>query len=188
MDIVGGSIMYTIKKHNAEISVEEYLENYVDVEKFISFCKECPNYGNNPACPPFNFDPMDYWRGFRTLKLKAVEILFDEHCRGRSFEKEELHEIISSSLKKEKRKLLAEGYDEEGRTPGSVSLFAGSCELCRDGCTLSCRFPDKMRHSVESLGGDVGKTARELMGIDIQWIKNDILPEKLVLVCGLLCP
>ena len=42
------------------------------------------------------------------------------------------------------------------------------------------------RCSIEAIGGDVGKTISRLMGIELEWMKEGILPEKFVLVCRLL--
>ena len=75
-------------------------------------------------------------------------------------------------------------FEEEEKHPGSKSLSAGSSHICgEDNCSKPlgqpCRFPDKMRYSVESLGGNVGLTASKLLGIQLQWID-------FVLVGGLL--
>ena len=76
--------------------------------------------------------------------------------------------------------------------PGSISLSAGSCHRCKNGCTRTqekpCRFPEKMRYSIESLGGNVGLTIEKLMGIKLEWIEEGKLSHHFVLVCGLLIP
>ena len=79
----------------------------------------------------------------------------------------------------------------EERYPGSVSLSAGCCSLCRpEGCGrasgLACRYPQKMRYSIESLGGNVGLTVSKLMGIELEWVTEGRLPSYFVLVGGLL--
>ena len=83
------------------------------------------------------------------------------------------------------------GYWLEERYPGSVSLSAGCCSLCRpEGCGrasgLACRYPQKMRYSIESLGGNVGLTVSKLMGIELEWVTEGRLPSYFVLVGGLL--
>ncbi|MDO4977362.1 MAG: hypothetical protein Q4E53_08890 [Eubacteriales bacterium] len=35
----------TILKYENEVSVEEYIKECVDVDRFLPFCKECGNYG-----------------------------------------------------------------------------------------------------------------------------------------------
>ena len=49
-----------------------------------------------------------------------------------------------------------------------------------------CVHPDEMRYSIESLGGDVVKTAAELLGTEIKWAASGELPEYFLLVGGLL--
>lgn len=43
-----------------------------------------------------------------------------------------------------------------------------------------------MRHSIESLGGNVGLTCSRLMKIELMWMEEGKLPPYFVLVCGLL--
>ena len=90
-----------------------------------------------------------------------------------------------------KEKITAELFEMENTHPGSVSLSAGSCSICGKGnCTRPsgkpCRYPDKMRYSIESIGGNVGKTVHDLLGIQLEWIEEGKVPSYFVLVCGLL--
>ena len=183
-------LMYTVKRHTAEIAVAEYLKDYVDIDGFLECCKECPNYNNVWTCPPFEFDPLEYWKQYDTLEVYAQEIIFDEKYAGKCFSKSEMSKIIEQSIKVVKNELTDELFELEKDFPGSVSLSAGSCIICAEGCTKKdgkdCRFPEKQRYSIEALGGNVGLTISKLMGIDIEWVKEDILPSKFVLVCGLL--
>ncbi len=182
--------MYTVKRHKAEIAVDEYLEGYVDIDGFLECCRECPNYNNVWACPPFGFSPEEYWKQYDTLEVYAQEIIFSEEYAGKHFSESEMSEIMEQSIKVVKNELTSELYELEKEYPGSVSLSAGSCSLCAEGCTRKdgkeCRFPEKQRYSIEALGGNVGLTISRLMGIEIEWVKEGVLPGKFVLVCGLL--
>lgn len=42
-----------IENFQAEIPVEEYMKECVDVATFLEFCKECSNYGKLWCCPPY---------------------------------------------------------------------------------------------------------------------------------------
>lgn len=182
--------MYKLRRHTAQIPVTDYIEGYVDVETFLGYCKECSNYGSIWSCPPFDFDVMQFWRRYDSLELIAEEIIFDEEYAGREFDEAEMDEITEKSIRKVKADLSEELYEKEREYPGSVSLSAGSCILCSERCTKGegkpCRFPDKMRYSIEALGGNVGLTISKLMGIEIEWMKDGVLPDKFVLVCGVL--
>lgn len=174
--------MYRTEKKECNVAVSEYIENYVNVAEFLKYCKECPNYGNVWSCPPYDFSPEDYWKGFSELYLTARKIIFD---------KEVSREECSNILLEVKSEMSRELYEEEERFPGSEALSAGSCSLCVDrGCSrkdgIPCRYPDKMRYSIESIGGNVGLTVSKLMGIELEWIEEGKLPSYFVLVGGLL--
>lgn len=182
--------MYTTKRYSTTISVNEYVENYVDVETFLECCKACSSYDNAWSCPPYDFNVIEYWKKFSTLELTAVKIIFDVEYAGKTFSPEEMKKITKASLGKVKAQLTQELLEREKQSPGSISLSAGSCALCKEGCTRKdhepCRFPDKMRYSIEALGGNVGLTISKLMGIELEWMEEDKLPAFYVLVCGLL--
>ena len=182
--------MYTVKRHTKTITVSGYVDKYVDVANFLECCRLCPNYNRIWTCPDFNFAAESYWRQFRELDLTAVEILFDEDYAGKHFDKSQMQEINKKSIFVEKQKLTEELLEEEKKHPGSRSLSAGCCDLCGGRCTrpegLPCRHPEKLRYSIEALGGNVGLTINDLMGLEIEWMEGGILPSKYVLVCGLL--
>lgn len=181
---------YTTKRYTAEISVAEYIDKYVNVEEFIECCKECHNYEKKWSCPSYDFDVIEYWKKYETIHLIAEKIIFTEEYAGKQMSEDEIRKIIEESVGEVKEKLTAELYEKEEREPGSISLSAGSCTLCKDGCTRTegkpCRYPDKMRYSIESLGGNVGMTISKLMGIELEWVQEGRLPSYFVLVCGIM--
>jgi predicted metal-binding protein len=90
-----------------------------------------------------------------------------------------------------KNKITEELFAMEEEYPGSISLSAGSCSVCGpENCTRTdgkpCRYPEKMRYSIESIGGNVGKTVSKLLGIELEWIEEGKIPSYFVLVGGLL--
>lgn len=182
--------MYTTKRYNATIPVSDYLEGYVDVDTFLECCKACPNYDGKWSCPPYDLNVIDYWKKYQTLDLTAIKIIFDDAYAGKEFPEEEIQRITEASVIQIKRELSEELLCQEKESPGSISLSAGSCILCEGDCSRKekkpCRFPDKMRYSIESLGGNVGLTISKLMGIELEWMEEGKLPHYFVLVCGLL--
>ena len=55
------TIINSIKRFEAEIDIETYVKDYVDVETFQACCKACPHYNTVWSCPPYDFNPLDYW-------------------------------------------------------------------------------------------------------------------------------
>ena len=198
-------LIYTTERHEAIVSVEHYLEKYVDVETFLEACEACPNYGKIWSCPSYDFDVIEYWKKYSTLELVAVKIIFDETIAGKLLTKEEQEDISRNSIREVKEQLAAELYEREKAIPGSISLSAGSCTLCKGASAHTengdpsegfcsrlkgepCRYPDKMRYSIESLGGNVGTTLSELMEMELEWMQEGRMPSYFVLVSGLLRP
>lgn len=182
--------MYTVTRYEASISVEDYLEGYVDIPTFLKACQACPNYGQVWSCPPYDFDVLEYWRQYQTLRLLAAKIEFNKEMTAKTYTREEISSIINAVLPKEKQKLSEELFALERQHPGSISLSAGSCNLCKNGCAkksgLPCRYPKTMRYSIEALGGNVGLTIEKLMGLKLEWMEEGRLPGHFVLVSGLL--
>jgi len=193
--------MTRIEKFQEEISVHEYIEGFVAVEEFLEACKACPNFGRVWSCPPYDFDVLEYWNRFKRFRVIARKIYLD----GISTQEEAA--VLLASVKDD---MSAELYELERQVPESVSLSAGSCSLCRglqeepqteseekpyvslggSCCTRAegqpCRCQEKMRYSIESLGGNVGLTCRKLMGIQLEWVEEGKLPSFFVLCGGLL--
>ena len=174
--------MYTLERFEKEISVPLYLEHFVNVDEFLEYCKACPNYGKLWSCPPYTFNPEDYWKEYSSLLVAGYKINF-----GPETNEKRSMEIMAEV----KTKIAEELFAMEEEVPGSVSLSAGSCSVCGPGCCTrqegkTCLHPENMRYSIESLGGNVGKTVSKLLGIELEWIEEGKMPSYFVLCGGLL--
>lgn len=190
----------------AEISMEDYLRDYVDVPRFLGLCAQCSNYGNRWSCPPFDFDPLDHLRQFSAVRVIARKVSpigdwrFGEAtgestsapAQGPTFtgENAENYDHVWQMLSTVKADLEAELFRMEEQFPGSRLLSGGSCYKCNQGCTrpagLPCRHPEIMRYSIEALGGDVEKISARLLDSPLIWSKAGELPPYYMLVGGLL--
>lgn len=187
--MAAGNMRYTVERYEADVPVEEYVEACVDVPTFLECCKQCGNYETVWSCPSYDFDPEDYWRRYDNFHLIGVKICFPREMTEKTYGKDELGMLVQENLWAEKKKLTAELMEMEKENPGSVSLSAGSCMNCKP-CTRPmgepCRFPDKMRYSIESIGGNVGLTVTKYLKQELLWMEEGRLPEYFILVCGLL--
>ena len=177
---------YSTERFSATCSAADFTSSCVDIPKFLAFCRDCPNYGKNWMCPPFDFDPADIWRSYEKVRLVVLQIKPEGVGKGGNAE-ERAFRIIGA----EKKKLLLELLEEEKKIKGSLSFFAGSCKLCakcarEDG--LPCRRPEMARHSIESIGADVSAALKKYLGLEICWIKDGKMPEYLTLAAALLLP
>ena len=187
--MAAGNMRYTVERYEADVPVEEYVESCVDVPTFLECCKQCGNYETVWSCPSYDFDPEDYWRRYDNFHLIGVKICFPREMTEKTYGKDELGTLVQETLWAEKKKLTAELMEMEKENPGSVSLSAGSCMNCKP-CTRPmgepCRFPDKMRYSIESIGGNVGLKVTKYLKQELLWMEEGRLPEYFILVCGLL--
>ncbi|MBR5284771.1 MAG: DUF2284 domain-containing protein [Clostridia bacterium] len=171
---------YTVFRMEQITSVEDYLSGYVDVPKFEALCRSCPNYGRKWSCPPFGTDPMEIWKKYNTLRLIAHILVPKDGTTGMEL-------LAAHEEEKNKLRLWLTAYEEAH--PKSLALWAGTCDLCGRCAKIDgepCRFPEQMRHSIEALGGDVGKTAADYFDHPIQWITENQTPAYMTLMGGLL--
>lgn len=180
---------YTTQMKEAEISVSDYLDKYVKAEEFIQYCRACPNFGKIWSCPEYDFDTVEYFRKHSRLRVIGLKIIYSPGTREKTYSREEMREVIAGSMHVERRKLDEYLRELEEKT-GGTALNAGSCNICPEGCARpegkNCRFPDRMRYSLESLGADITTTIGDLLGIELVWDKEGKLPEYYTLVAGLL--
>ena len=183
-----------VENFQIDVSIDEYLKECVDVATFLEFCKECSNYGKLWCCPPYDFDvEEDYWKKYSTFRIMGRKLYLPKELTSQSYEKNEEWKVTEDFLIPYKEELEQEILIEEQKNPGSVSLSSGYCLHCKKaGCTrLSgkpCRFPDKMRYAIESLGGNVGKTVTKYLHQELLWVEEGKLPEYFMLIYGLLIP
>lgn len=171
---------YFVQSTEQRVPIAEYLSACVDVEKFIGYCRACRNYGRRWSCPSFDFDPLDLWKRYQAIHIHARVLT---PVRGADMT------VMMEGLKREKEKLTDALLKMERDTPGSLALSAGSCSLCGS-CTrpegIPCREPERMRYSIEALGGDLSETMERYFQRPIRWSRNGEVPDYLTLVGGLL--
>jgi predicted metal-binding protein len=83
-----------------------------------------------------------------------------------------------------KAKMLTLLLRLENEWPGSIGVSAGGCGLCVECSRIGknpCRHPNKIRHSLESLGFDLTGITKDFFGIEILW-GRDALPKYQVLL------
>lgn len=174
------------------IPMEEYLRECVDVPRIRSYCSRCSNFGKTWSCPEFSFDSEDYWRKFKSIRVIGFKIILPDDLREKTFEPEESTLFIQSFLDRYKSQFDDYILKEEKKA-GGVGLSGGSCLRCRPlPCSRqegkACRQPDKMRYSIEALGGDVELVMTKYLNQKLLWMKDGKLPAYFILVGGILLP
>jgi predicted metal-binding protein len=169
--------------------VSDFFKTFVDVPRFLACCKECPSYGKRWSCPPYDFSVEATWGRYSSILLYEEKIPVSAEFRLNVYEQEELNDICRTFLAPVKRQMTDDLLALERQFPESMALFPGRCELC-DLCGKEsgrvCRYPERMRYSIESLGGNVEQVVRILFDDRLLWAKDGHLPEYLILLGGLL--
>lgn len=181
---------YRTEIFEASVSMDEFTERFVDVKKFLGYCRECANYGKSFSCPPYDFQPEALWRKYREVKVVGMKILFDEDVVGTTLSSEEWLKLYTDILRKEENHLYRILKEEETAAEGRYLLNPGRCRICgKQDCDRregECDHPELRRYSIESLGGNVAAVASELLQFDLQWIEEGKIPPYLCLVGGML--
>ena len=157
----------------------ESLKKYYKPEEINGHCKNCPGYSTNWSCPPHDFKVTDYIGRYSMAYAIGVKVSLSGFSK-----KGEAMDYYYSCRHSINRRLI----EHEGNIPDSVVLLAGQCDLC-DTCTmqssLECNYPEKQRHSLESLGFKVSGIIEDFFGDTLQLNKAE-MPESLYIVSGIL--
>lgn len=181
--------VYTTSRYSTTMNLKEYFEKYVDIPKIGKYCSLCRNYGKSWECPPHTINVEDYWNQFDKIKILAVKLDYSEEFRSISYSHNQLDYIIKNTLYSERR-LLKEELIRLEKTLNGQYLYGGRCDICGK-CAKrineTCRHPELMRYSVESIGSNIQKLTPDIFGFSLKWVEKDMkIPEYLVNVCAVL--
>ena len=175
---------------HSRIAVREFVRQCVDIPKFYRYCQQCPSFGRTWSCPPFGFSAESVWQRYQTLWLYGEKVPVPEELQQQHFTGGALESESAALLQPVKDRILTHLLSLEAQHPGSMVLSAGSCRLCAGGCARPlgqpCRQPEQMRHSIESLGGDVGWAVSLYLGEELAWGRAGRMPPHYLLLGGLL--
>lgn len=181
-------ILYQTENKTRMINLDDLLEKYFDREKFLGLCKKCRNYGNLWSCPPYDFNIIEYLIQYNHVYLIGTKITFSQKTIDKINTQKKIHSFTDKTLRNERAKIRNVLLEIENDNDNSVSLYAGSCLLCKKCNRINhthCRNINKMRYSLESLGFDVSGISNNLLDIELKW-SSDSLPEYFTLVSAVL--
>jgi predicted metal-binding protein len=169
------------------IDMAELVSRFHFPDRVWGYCVPCPNHGKKWSCPPFGFDVPELLGRYKYAYLFGVKMIYDDETRALAGTKEKALDTAVGLMRKVNTDLQELLRGIEADYPGSLAASGGTCRIC-DTCARPedkpCRFPDKMRPSVESLGFDVTMITEELLGIKLVWF-DEGLPEYQTLVNAL---
>lgn len=179
---MGDNLAYSVERYTAEMDAKAYIKGFREADYFIKFCQQCGNYGRRYGCPPFNDDPLAAIERYDHVRILVVKITPEDKTLPLAAANDLMSPVIS--------KLNEELLDTEKSLGGMCYGFVGACPYCGGApCARiqgkPCKHPDKVRPSLEAIGFDISKTAKDLLGLEIKWSHNGLIPEYLTQVCGI---
>lgn len=127
-------------------------------ENLRTYCEmnQCGNYGNNYACPPHVGKTKELITEAKSYKKALVYQTISKLTDSFDFEGMEeanrIHKEVSNMISDD----IVSDYDRY------LDLRAGKCNVCAE-CSIAdnlpCRFPEKMRASLEAYCVDVSALA-----------------------------
>jgi predicted metal-binding protein len=149
--------------HYTKIVSKAAIFKFYEPERVEGYCKSCPNYNKLWSCPPHEFDAISFLNPYTSVLLLGEKIVRNE-CS-------EFNDSMNSYFQKVRRQLGDQLITLSKKEDVEV-LIAGNCYLCDDCLRTegkSCRYEDRMKYSLESIGFLVGDIASELLGIGLEW-------------------
>ena len=148
----------------ANICENDTLKKYLKFEYFTNLCKEgCPNYNSNYTCPPNSPNFQDYIKDYKYSFIIAMYMKISKHNTI-----VDAHQYLRSLLSD----LL---IPLEAKVNGLLT-DGGRCLICKS-CAyvdkLPCRFPQKMRFSMESMGIDLDGVSKDILNHSLTWNEDE---------------
>ncbi len=149
--------------HFTKIVHKDAIFKFYEPIRVEGYCKLCPNYNKLWSCPPHGFNADTYLESYDYVLLVGEKIVRKDKSQAETSMNTHFQEVrrqLGDQLIK-----LSESNDVE-------VLIAGNCYLCEDCLRIegkSCRYENRMKYSLESIGFLVGDIASELLGIELEW-------------------
>lgn len=173
---------FTVQTPKHELIIQSSSEivsrNVFDVQKklFACMCKDgCSNFGVKYCCPPFSPSFDDYQSEFSDFLVVMYSVKLDQ-LNGFGYSDYQKLQIGNAVIKPRLEK-----YMREVETNTHTKFFStGACRLCKP-CLgklkKPCKYHDKRRFSLESVGVNCNKLALDVFGRPLLWYKDKTAPQ-----------
>lgn len=139
---------------------------FANIEYFKGVChNSCPSYNTNWSCPPNSPRFDDFIKDY---KYSLIVQMTGETNREEFLDTYNINRILIEDLLSN----IQNNFE-------CLKTAAGKCYLCEQCSFLynkSCRNPEGMRYSMESMGVNLLAMSEELFGHKIDWVNDDSNP------------
>lgn len=179
---------FTINIYTSCIEVDSIESDYLFTRKLCE--SGCVNFGKKYSCPPRSPDFEYLKEDYKFMVINAFIIPYKEVDKTFNIIK------AANVICKSKQRRLFDGVATELNKSNLKHkiLENGSCRLCKQ-CALQnndpCRYPKRMRPSMEATGIRVDKLVKNCFNIDLDWYykrksNKDNFPKYQCVVGGIL--
>lgn len=169
--------MVTTQVKTAVLPVARWLDDYCRPEQFRDACRACPDYGRVWSCPPGVPDARTAFAPFRAAHIIGVRVDYAPELIAAATTPERTEALRQAGYGTVKKLVLSTLLELEKTIPGSWTVAAGRCEQCET-CTrregLPCRKRSRMRYSFSAFGFDLGRMAKEELGLELLWAERGL--------------
>ena len=149
-------------------------------ELFAKMCKDgCRNFNKKHSCPPSVLDFKNYTNGYNKLLVVLLRIHLNQLGEYRQYHRLRIGNAVIKPRIEKIMRLLEDN---------SKFLGTGACRLCKPckkALNQPCKYPSKMRFSLESLGVDCNQLTEDAFHFPLLWYKDKTAPEYTSVVCAL---
>lgn len=179
--------MAKITMYIREVTIEELKKKYYDKEKYQGYCRECNSYNKKHSCPPFSEEEDYMLDNYNYIHIVVAKLEYSKDEIEMHKGSDKTYEYTKKTFFPVKNYIHERMIKLEGQYENAYYSAMGSCALC-EVCEKvegkDCRYPDKMRISLEAWGYDIGGMLKDYFDIDIKWA-SDGLPEYYSLLGGI---
>lgn len=163
----------------------EQLMKYFKPEEVFSYCSACPNHARIWSCPPHDISINDYLSAYNQIWIIGAKL----HIKPEWIDEKNKEQSVMNVFLEARKQFGDKLFELEKRYKNSNILLAGTCYQCKE-CTRDegkeCRFKDKLRYSLESIGFLVSDIVSDVLKDEIRWVKDGELPEYILSVGALM--
>lgn len=160
-----------VTKTGREISIKYSFENVkpesvpADKDKFSEACKiGCKNYNKKWSCPPCSpsFANMKHKKHFLVIMLRIDGKYFSDCTEWMKLK-------AINSILKPKIENIVKGLANKHNGYEYISGACRKCKNCAKKINEPCKYPDKLRYSLESVGIDCNKLVEKTLNEKLCW-------------------
>ena len=68
--------MYETELYQRDIAMGDFIAQYQDIDKFMAYCRECPNYNTRWSCPSLSFEVGEMLAAFQNKTYNCTMLTF----------------------------------------------------------------------------------------------------------------